>query len=144
MRVGLDGKSRSAGTVGGLPVRGVGLALGTLRCVIGAVMIADPPRLARLLGVDSLTARQTGWLTMMIGGREIALGVGSLRVLSRGASARSWYAAQAVTDGGDALALLTALRAGRVSTPIAAITAASAVGGAALNLAAMRADRPDG
>lgn len=118
---------------------GVGLALGALRCAFGAVMIGDPPRLAKLFGVDSVTARQTGWLTMMIGGREIALGVGSLYALSRGRSAAGWYVAQAVTDCGDALALLTAVRRRSVSTPIGSGIALFALAGAGLNLAAMRA-----
>ncbi|MEP6462005.1 MAG: hypothetical protein ABJC62_01010 [Frankiaceae bacterium] len=121
-----------------ISVRRVGVALGLLRCSIGAVMVGDPPRLARLLGVDSVTAAQTGWLTRMIGGREIGLGVGSLGVLAQGYSGRSWYAAQALADGGDALALIAAVRAGRVSTPAGSLIAASAVAGAVVEIAVMR------
>jgi hypothetical protein len=141
MRIRPEASARAAPrTVVRVPVRRVGLTLGLLRCAIGGVMILDPPRLARLLGVDSLTARQTGWLTLMIGGREVGLGAGSLFALRRGACGRSWYAAQAVTDGGDALAMATAVRAGRVSAPIGSLIAVSSMAGAALDLAAMRAD----
>lgn len=132
-----------AAKLGPLPARSVGVGLGLLRCAIGAVMVGDPPRLAQLLGVDTVTARQTGWLTMMIGGREIALGVGSLIALGGGHGGRTWYTAQAVTDTGDALALATAARSGRVSAPLAMLVAASALGGAALNLAAARAAGED-
>lgn len=135
-----DRAGQPVDTIGGVPVRRVGLALGTLRCVMGAVMVAEPPRLARLLGVDTVTARQTGWLTMMIGGRELALGVGSLLALGSGRSGRSWYAAQALADGGDAVALAAAVRAGRVATVGGALIAAFAAAGAALNLVVMRAD----
>lgn len=140
MRLG-RGELRSAGGNGGRgPVRGLGVAFGALRCAVGAVMLADPPRLARLLGVDSVTARQTGWLTMMIGGREVALGVGTLLALGSGRDGRSWFAAQAVADGGDAVALALAIRAGRVSTPVGAVIVAAAVGGTALDVIALRAE----
>lgn len=131
--------SAEAARLVGAPVRTIGIALGGLRCLIGAVMIGDPPRLARLLGVDSVTARRTGWLTMMIGAREVALGAGSLYTLGRGGSGQHGYAAQALTDAGDAFALVTAVRARRISTTIGVAVAASAAAGAALNLAAARA-----
>lgn len=131
--------SAPAGRLAGIPVRGVGVGLGVLRCAVGAVMLGDPPRLARLLGVDSVTARQTGWLTMMTGGREVALGAGSLLALGVGSNGSRWYAAQALTDAGDTFALATAVRTGRVSKPIGTAIAVFALVGAGLNLAAMRA-----
>ncbi len=144
MRLGRgESSAEPAGPGGTAPVGRLGVAFGVLRCGIGAVMLADPPRLARVLGVDTVTARQTGWLTMMIGGRELALGVGTLLALGGGGrGGRSWYAAQAVADGGDAVALALAIRANRVSTPVGVLIVATAVGGSALDVIALRADGP--
>lgn len=113
-------------------------ALGILRCAFGLGMMLDPSRLARMLGTDRRTAADTGWLTRMVGAREIALGVGTLTDLRRGSDPAPWLVAQALADGGDALALLAALRRGRVGTAAGWTVVVFAAGGALGDLLLMR------
>jgi len=115
-----------------VPKTGAAVSLGALRCLVGAALLADPPRLARLLGVDTVTARQTGWLASMVGGRDLALGVGSLLAVRRGKGLDSWLAAQALADGADAMAVAAAVRSRRVAAPMGAAVVVCAVVGAAL------------
>lgn len=111
---------------------------GLARCLLGAGMLAAPDRLARGLGTDRVTARDTGWLTRMIGGRELALGVGTLIAVRRSQGLAGWLYAQALADAGDAVALAGALRAGVVSPVRAGPVLAAALAGIAADLVAAR------
>lgn len=103
--------------------------LAAARLVLGVVMLARPTWLTRPLGVDRWTAERLAWLPRMVGGREVALGLGTL-VMTRGGrpGRRAWLAAGALADAADAAALLTAARRGHVSRPggIAAVATALA------------------
>ncbi|MHB2024402.1 MAG: hypothetical protein ACYCO3_13925 [Mycobacteriales bacterium] len=88
---------------------------GWLRIGLGAGLLVAPRLLARALGVDSATARQSDWLARMIAGREVALGVGTL-VGAR----RLWLTAQMISDGTDMAALLAARRHHQVHRWLAA------------------------
>ena len=50
----------------------------------------------------------TKLLTRMVGGRDIALGLGAIIALDRGAPVRGWLEASALADGVDAVACLLA------------------------------------
>jgi hypothetical protein len=109
-----------------LPAARLLIVFGLFRVGLGAGLLLRPDLLARLLGVDSVTARRTGWLARMVGGREVALGVGSLAAARHPEGRPRWLVAQLVADASDAAALLLAARAGVVSPVLASAAAASA------------------
>lgn len=111
--------------------RKMAIGTGIFRVAAGSVLLANPDTLARLLGVDSVTARRSAWLTRMIAGREAGLGLGALSAARTGRGIRPALLAQAVADTADAAALLTAARSRRVSAPRALGLAAFAVAGVA-------------
>lgn len=90
-------------------------ATGWLRIGLGGGLLALPWLLARVLGVDAATARRTEWLGRMVGGREVALGIGTLV-----GPPRPWLTAQMVSDATDAVALVAARRHGQVQRWLAA------------------------
>lgn len=112
-------------------VSSVTLAVSAGRVGLGVLMFARPRLLPSLLGVDAGSAARAGWLARMVGGREIALGGGTLLAGRGGGSPRPWLLAQATGDGGDALALTLAWRRGNVGGLPAAVVIASAAAGAA-------------
>ncbi|MFN2561232.1 MAG: hypothetical protein ABR571_08070 [Jatrophihabitans sp.] len=108
------------------------------RAVIGAVILADPVRAARMLGADTATAQRVSWLTRMLGVRDSALGVGGVAAVRQGSGAAPWILAGAVADAADAVVLAGALKAGRVkglgASGTVPFAAAAAVLGAATAL----------
>lgn len=121
-----------------LAVRQTATAFGAVRCVLGTAMLVRPALLARVLGVDEATTRRTGWVTQMVGAREVALGVGTLAAVRSCGPLAPWFGAQAAADAGDALAIGLALRRQDVHR-IGALVVAFAIGGTATDLVAMRA-----
>lgn len=107
--------------------------LGVLRSAIGAGMIAAPSLLARSLGADRRTAQRLGYLTRMVGVREIALGAGSIEAVRRGDDPRPWLLAQGASDSGDALSIAVAVARGRVSRPMGLVVIVFALGGVAFD-----------
>lgn len=102
--------------------RSLAVSTGIFRMTAGPVLIARPEALAQRLGVDSITARRTGWLTRLLAGRETALGLGTLHAAITGRPVRPWLAAQAVCDATDAAALLLAAKSRHVArTPALAL-----------------------
>jgi hypothetical protein len=86
-------------------------ALGVTRIVIGAGLLISPVGLARGLGIDAVTARRVGWMARIAGARELAIGLGTLRAWRRDEPVTGWVAAQAISDGVDAVAFaVTAAR----------------------------------
>lgn len=114
----------------------IATCFGALRCGIGLVMLVDPVRLPRLLHTDLANPRDVTWLGRMVGARELALGVGTLDAVRRSGELRGWFAAQAVSDGGDAVALVAALRDRQVSPGPALLIMSAAAGGAAVDVLA--------
>jgi hypothetical protein len=99
-------------------------------------MVIRPRWVPRLFGVDRGTATRTAWLPRMLGGREIALGLGALaavrdeRVSPGWGSARAWLLAGALTDATDLVAMRAGIRDGslpRIVGGLAALASASAV-----------------
>lgn len=88
--------------------------LGVFRTLIGMVMVASPQRLVASLTADSPAAGRTGWVSQMVGAREIAIGLGSLKAVREGDDVGLWCAAATLADAGDVLAVSAAIRDGRV------------------------------
>lgn len=117
-------------------------AIGAVRVGLGGGMLLLPELSAQLLGSDVDTARSANWLTRMVGGRELALGVVALAgAHGGGGGARGAFLAQVAADSGDAATLAHAAATGRLparsATLIAAFAAASVA--AELYLAARHA-----
>lgn len=133
------------------------LALAAGRVVVGGTLFVQPTLLAKGMGVDSATAKRTAWIVRMFAVRDLALGLGVLWAMNR---SRSGVAASALaagnvlvggrgrssvdpalrealllgllSDAGDAVAVLAALRDGSVRTLPAVATLATAAGAAGI------------
>lgn len=102
------------------------------RTLVAASMLAAPVPAARLMGLDSATARRVGWLSRMMAVRDGALGVGGLDALRRDGDARPWLLGGAVSDAVDAVVIGRALASGRLKGARPAAIALGAAGLAAL------------
>ena len=94
---------------------GVLPALGATRIAIGVGLLINPTGLGRALGLDEVTARNSAWLGRLTGAREIAIGLGTLHAWRRGDRVDGWIAAQAISDGSDAVAFSVVAVRGEVS-----------------------------
>jgi hypothetical protein len=107
----------------------VGLAGG--RIAIGAVSLLAPGLVGRaMMGPDG----DSGGIRLVlraVGGRDLALGIGVLAALDRGASVRRWLRASAVADGLDAAG--SVLVRHRLRPTVFPAAAAAATGGAVLS-----------
>ena len=90
-------------------------ALGITRIVIGAGMIINPSGLGKALGLGENRAREAGWLARLAGAREIGIGLGTLHAWRTGGPTSGWVAAQAISDGSDAVAFASLATQGRIS-----------------------------
>lgn len=101
----------------------VGL-VAAVRVALGAGMLARPALLPTVTGEGPEVADRLRWLVRMLGGREVALGLGALA--SRGG--RGWVAAGLLSDAGDTVALVLAARDGSLSPVLAAAGTATSFG----------------
>jgi len=119
----------------GDPLKGRGtraaVALGAARAGFGITMLTAPALLPRLLGVDRVTARRIGPIGRMVGVRELALGVGTLRATRTGDGVVGWVWAQALSDAGDALSVAAGMRRGHVGRLGGVLILLAGAGGAA-------------
>lgn len=106
-------------------------AIAATRVLVGTSMLARPALVPRLLGVDASTAARVSWIGVMLGAREVALGVGTLRSLRRG-DWTPWVVGSALCDAADALALGSATVRGHVRPVHGALASLSAAGSAAV------------
>jgi hypothetical protein len=88
-------------------VLAVGVAGG--RIGIGVVSLLAPGLVGRTMTGDDGSGG-TRLFARMVGARDVALGLGVLAALDRGAPVRGWLEASAVVDGIDAAACLAARR----------------------------------
>ncbi|WP_439676945.1 hypothetical protein [Embleya sp. MST-111070] len=116
--------------------RAAALAWGGARTALGVVALLDPPRVARpWIGDD---ANRTGALVFAraLGGRDLALGLGTMITAARGEPIRLWALMAAAADVGDVL--ITAAHAKALPrghrTIIATLAAGSALLGTTLAL----------
>ena len=125
------------------PIRPLPQALAALaagRAGLGVVMLLRPGWLPAALGAPQTGSAGTGWVVQMLGGREIALGLGALVAARRDdrRAERLWLAAGLLSD---AVALGRAAGAGAVrQSPGLAVVAVAAVA-AALQAAGLAARR---
>jgi hypothetical protein len=101
--------------------------IGIGRTALGGGFLAVPVEGVKALGVDAATAKRVAFLSRMMAGRDVVIGVGTL-VSRRPAG---WLLAGAVADAVDAAAIAQARREGRAG---GAIAAAMVPGAAALAL----------
>jgi hypothetical protein len=110
----------------------MGLALGAVRLGVGVGFLAAPVASTRVLGLDSATAKRITFLARMAAVRDLVLGAGTVASARQPNALRTWVAAGAAADLGDAILITAAIRS-RVAggLPAVAITA-SAAGAAAV------------
>jgi hypothetical protein len=78
------------------------------RIAIGVVSLLAPGVVARTMTGRDGSQGATRLFARMVGARDLALGLGLLVALNRGAPVRGWLEASAVVDGIDATACLLA------------------------------------
>ena len=81
--------------------RDMALALARGRIALGAAALAAPGLAGRLMFGRDGSRPGTRLLARMVGGRDVALGLGVVIALDRGAPVRGWLEACALADGVD-------------------------------------------
>lgn len=118
---------------------------------IGPVSVARVALATALLVAPGAGARASGLpadrggrgVVRAVAVRELVLGSGTLLALTRGSGARQWVAAQGLVDLSDALVVVGAVRAGRMSRGRGLLTAGFAAVGAVVEAVTWRAlERP--
>jgi len=120
-------------------------ALGFTRIAIGVGLVLNPKGIGKALGIDDASMEQAAWLARFTGGREIAIGMGTLLAWRRSEPMAGWIAAQSISDATDTIAFITVTAHGKV-TPIrgwgmAAFAASGAVSEAVTAIALWRRSR---
>ncbi|HYZ71181.1 MAG TPA: hypothetical protein VE528_05935 [Thermoleophilaceae bacterium] len=113
-------------------------ALAGLRAAIGLGAWLVPRVAGRLFGLDARDNPQSPYLARLFGARDVALGAGA--VLSEGEARTLWLRAGVACDVADAVAGLAAGGRGYLGPVSAALVTGTAVGAAALGVAALRAE----
>ena len=117
-------------------------ALGLTRVAIGIGLIANPMGIGKALGIADDAMRQSVWLARFTGGREIAIGLGTLLAWKRSEPLAGWIAAQAISDATDTVAFAVVASQGKVSPArgwgMAAFAASGAISEAATAVALAR------
>lgn len=113
-------------------------ALAAGRVAAGAALAVAPGLAGRAWIGPAASRPRVKVMVRATGGRDLALGLGTLRALERGGDVRSWVVLSAACDAVDATATLLAVRAlGGRAVPVLLTAAAAAV------VAAAGADRLD-
>jgi hypothetical protein len=86
----------------------VALTLARARIAIGAAALVAPRLAARVMGASDSPAGAAPLLARMLGGRDVALGLGTVIALDRGKPVRGWLEGSALADAVDCLACLLA------------------------------------
>src|SRR5919107_356478 len=107
----------------------VGLSAG--RIAIGVVSLVAPGLVGRAMMGPVGDSGGTRFLLRVVGARDLALGIGVLAALDRGAPVRGWLRASAVADGLDAVGSL--LARGHLRPAVSPASAAAATSGALLS-----------
>ncbi len=117
----------------------VAVAGARARIAIGIAGIVAPGAAARLMGGRSGSAGLAPVVVRMLGARDIALGLGAVIAIDRGAPARGWLEAAALADTGDLVASVL----GRDRLTPGAFKATAALSGASAALGALLARQLD-
>jgi hypothetical protein len=113
-------------------------ALAGLRAAIGLGAWLVPRVAGRLFGLDARDNPQSPYLARLFGARDVALGAGA--VLTEGEARTLWLRTGVACDVADAVAGLAAGGRGYLGPVSAALVTGTAVGAAALGVAALRAE----
>jgi len=125
----LEGDGRAAGTIDAVEPHGLALAIARTRIAIGVVAIAAPGFVARAMFGRDGSRPGPRLFARMLGGRDLALGLGVVIALDRGAPVRGWLEAAALADGVDlASALMAREELSRGLVVAGAVTAGAAAG----------------
>ena len=86
------------------------LAMSLARCriAIGIAAVVVPGAVVRALGADPEPGGLAPLLARMLGGRDIALGLGTVVALDHGTPVRGWLEGSALADTGDCVASVVA------------------------------------
>jgi hypothetical protein len=80
------------------------------RIALGAAALAAPQLAARVMGAGRRPTGTIPLLARMLGGRDVALGLGTVIAVDRGKPVRGWLEGSALADAVDCLACLLARR----------------------------------
>jgi hypothetical protein len=109
------------------------------RIAIGAAAVACPRLATRVMGRRRDSTGVAPVFARMLGARDIALGLGTVIALDRGAPVRGWLEGAALSDAADCVACLLA----RDSLSPGAVAASAGLGGATALLGVLLARRLD-
>ena len=111
------------------------LAFGRGRIAFGAMMLVAPRLAVRVMGGGRRSTGTAPLLARMVGGRDVALGLGTVIALDRGKPVRGWLEGSALADAVDCVACLLARSElpGNVVRATVGLGGASAVAGALLS-----------
>jgi hypothetical protein len=112
-----------------MEAKDMAIALARGRIALGASALAAPALADRLMFGEGESRPRTRVLGRMLGGRDLALGLGVVIALDRGAPVRGWLEACALADGVDVVSCLIARDA---MTPASFRGIVALAGGAAL------------
>ena len=107
--------------------RDIAIAIARARIALGAAALLVPGLAGRMMFGRDGSRTGTRVLARMIGGRDMALGLGVVIALDRGAPVRGWLEAGALADGVD----LTSCMLARDELPEATFLSVVATAGAA-------------
>ncbi len=112
--------------------RDVAIAIARGRIALGVAALAAPRLVGKVMFGRNGARGGTGAFARMLGGRDVALGLGVIIALDRGAPVRGWLEGSALADGVDLASSVLA----RDEMPDAtfAVTAAAAAGAALAEL----------
>lgn len=88
----------------------VALFLARGRIALGAAALVAPRLAARVMGAGRSPAGTSPLFARMLGGRDVALGLGTVIAVDRGKPVRGWLEGSALADAVDCLACLLARR----------------------------------
>lgn len=115
------------------------MALARCRIAIGAVAVLCPRLATRVMSDGRESKGIAPLFARMLGARDIALGLGTVIALDRGAPVRGWVEGSAFSDAADCLACLLA----RENMSPGAFRASAGLGGASAVLGAFLSRRLD-
>ena len=109
------------------------------RIAIGVAAVAAPGLATRVMGSRKRSQGVAPLFARMLGGRDVALGLGTVIALDRGKPVRGWLEGAALSDAVDFVACVLARRS--MSPP--AFAASAALGGASALLGVVESRRLD-
>jgi hypothetical protein len=105
----------------------VALSFARGRIAFGAAAMVAPRLTARIMGAGRRPTATTSLLARMLGGRDLALGLGTVIALDRGKPVRGWLEGSALADAVDCVACLL----DRAELPENVVRATATIAGAA-------------